>query len=81
MRFTAPGDTATLFLSRGAFDVIDGAVDLPDDLTSDEIGQLRANGFVEAPSENEPAPAPAPKAAAKAPAAPASDPEPAPTEG
>ena len=45
MRYTAPPHTSDVTLASGTFPVVDGTVDVPDDLGTGDVSGLRANGF------------------------------------
>lgn len=63
MRFTAPQDISAISLSVGTFEVVDGAVDVPDDLGAGDLGGLAVYGFVPAPAVSaKPAPIAQPRA-------------------
>lgn len=60
MRYAAPAEVTSIILSIGPVPVVDGFVDVPDDLGAGDIGGLAMNGFVPAPA------APPPKSSALA---------------
>lgn len=64
MRWTAPADTTSITLASGTLNVVDGAVDLPDDATDGDRLGLIANGFRIAP-DSDPAPTVEPAKPAK----------------
>lgn len=49
MRFIAPEHTSGVTLSIGPVDVVDGAIDVQDDLGEGDRAGLAANGFLPAP--------------------------------
>lgn len=51
MRYKAPEHTADVHLAAGVFPVVDGHVNLPDDLGQGDIAGLCASGFTPAPPE------------------------------
>ena len=57
IRLIAPPHTGTAFLSSGPVAVIDGALELPDDLSPGDRAGLAASGFVPAPAEKTKPPA------------------------
>jgi len=58
MRYTAPAHVSGINLSIGPVVVVDGFVEVPDDLGAGDLGGLAMNGFTPVPAD-EPAPVPA----------------------
>ena len=46
MRYLAPADVTGITLSTGPLSVVDGFVEVPDDVLPGDLGGLAVNGFV-----------------------------------
>lgn len=53
MRFSASADTSAISLAAGEFAVVDGFVDLPEDIGDGDLAGLAANGFKRAADADE----------------------------
>ena len=53
MRFSAPADVSAISLAAGEFAVVDGFVDLPEDIGDGDLSGLAANGFKRAVDADE----------------------------
>ncbi len=60
MRYAAPPHVTGITLSTGPLVVVDGFIDVPDDLSLGDIGGLINNGFYPAPPEGSPSESPTP---------------------
>jgi hypothetical protein len=72
MRFAAPADVSAISLACGEFAVVDGFVNVPDDLGQGDLAGLVANGFTAVPvaAKSAKTPDPAPEPASKPESAP-----------
>ena len=53
MRYAAPEHVTGISLSVGPFTVVDGFIEVPDDLGQGDLGGLAMNGFKPAPADLE----------------------------
>jgi hypothetical protein len=53
MRFSGPAGVETIGLSVGQFTPVDGFVELPDELTPDDLAGLASSGFKAAPTKED----------------------------